>query len=45
MLKATELVIFDCDGVLVDSEPIAARRAAEVMIDVGFPVTADDRWR
>jgi HAD superfamily hydrolase (TIGR01509 family) len=34
------LVIFDCDGVLVDSEPIAARVTAEVMSELGMPTTA-----
>jgi HAD superfamily hydrolase (TIGR01509 family) len=38
----TELVIFDCDGVLVDSEPISARVASEVMSGLGFPVTAEE---
>ena len=36
-----ELVIFDCDGVLVDSEPIAARHTAEVVSDLGWPMTAE----
>lgn len=33
------LVIFDCDGVLVDSEPIASRILAEVLTEIGFPLT------
>mgnify|MGYP000849675551 FL=1 len=33
------LVIFDCDGVLVDSEPIASRVLAEVLTESGFPLT------
>ena len=32
-----ELVIFDCDGVLVDSEAIACRVEAELLTEVGFP--------
>ena len=36
------LVILDCDGVLVDSEPIAARVAAKTMSDLGFTVTAEE---
>lgn len=36
-----KLLIFDCDGVLVDSEPIAARVASQVMVELGFPVTAE----
>ena len=34
------LVIFDCDGVLVDSEPIASRVLAEALSELGFPLTA-----
>jgi len=32
------LVIFDCDGVLIDSEVMACRVMAEVLSDAGFPV-------
>lgn len=35
------LVIFDCDGVLVDSEPIAARITAESVSELGWPMTAE----
>ena len=35
------LVIFDCDGVLVDSEPIAARLTAESVSELGWVMTAD----
>ena len=35
-----EAVIFDCDGVLVDSEPIAERVLAEVLTEHGRPTTA-----
>jgi HAD superfamily hydrolase (TIGR01509 family) len=35
---ACKLVIFDCDGVLVDSEPISARVFAESLNDIGVPV-------
>jgi phosphoglycolate phosphatase len=34
-----ELVIFDCDGVLVDSEPLANRVLAECFQAAGFPIT------
>ncbi|WP_239025058.1 HAD family hydrolase [Rhodoligotrophos defluvii] len=34
----TDLVIFDCDGVLVDSEVIAARVIAENLADLGIVV-------
>ena len=33
-----ELVIFDCDGVLVDSEPIANRVMAEAVTALGWPM-------
>jgi len=35
------MVIFDCNGVLVDSEPLAAAVAAEEFSRVGFPLTPD----
>lgn len=35
------LVIFDCDGVLIDSEVIACRVDAECLTEAGFPTTAD----
>jgi HAD superfamily hydrolase (TIGR01509 family) len=34
-----ELVIFDCDGVLVDSERIAIRVEAEYLAELGWPLT------
>jgi HAD superfamily hydrolase (TIGR01509 family) len=37
-----DLVIFDCDGVLVDSEAIAARVGAAVLTDLGWPVTPEE---
>jgi len=40
-----ELVIFDCDGVLVDSEPIANRVLAECLIEVGLPTTTEESLR
>jgi len=36
------LVIFDCDGVLVDSEIIAARVDAGLLTEAGYPVSAED---
>jgi HAD superfamily hydrolase (TIGR01509 family) len=39
---AIGLLIFDCDGVLVDSEPIACRVVAETLTDAGYPLKADD---
>jgi phosphoglycolate phosphatase len=37
-----ELVIFDCDGVLVDSEPIVNRIFAEILIEAGFQITYEE---
>jgi HAD superfamily hydrolase (TIGR01509 family) len=34
-----ELVIFDCDGVLVDSERIAVRVEAELLTELGWPLS------
>lgn len=36
-----ELVIFDCDGVLVDSELISCRVHAETLTRYGYPITPD----
>jgi beta-phosphoglucomutase-like phosphatase (HAD superfamily) len=36
-----ELVIFDRDGVLVDSEPIINRAHAEVLTACGYPITEE----
>jgi HAD superfamily hydrolase (TIGR01509 family) len=36
-----ELVIFDCDGVLVDSEVISCRAHAAALTRHGYPITAD----
>jgi len=35
------MVIFDCNGVLVDSEPIVSAVLAESLTRAGFPVSAD----
>jgi HAD superfamily hydrolase (TIGR01509 family) len=37
-----DLVIFDCDGVLVDSEPIAVRTHARVLSELGWPITEQE---
>jgi HAD superfamily hydrolase (TIGR01509 family) len=34
-----DLVIFDCDGVLVDSERLAVRTEAEILSGLGWPLT------
>src|ERR1700704_1855111 len=36
-----DLIIFDCDGVLVDSEVIACRVDADALTRHGYPITAD----
>lgn len=36
------LLIFDCDGVLVDSEPLSCRIDAEVLTEIGVPYTAEE---
>lgn len=36
------LIIFDCDGVLIDSEIVAARLEAEAITELGLPMTAQD---
>lgn len=38
---ALELVIFDCDGVLVDSEPISNAVLAQALTRVGLPTSAE----
>lgn len=37
-----DLVIFDCDGVLVDSEILAARVEAELLTLAGFEISAEE---
>jgi HAD superfamily hydrolase (TIGR01509 family) len=36
------LVIFDCDGVLVDSEPVSNRLLAEHLTRAGWPISAQE---
>jgi HAD superfamily hydrolase (TIGR01509 family) len=38
----TRLVIFDCDGVLVDSEPIAVRIDVEMLAEVGVTMSEEE---
>lgn len=40
-----QLVIFDCDGVLIDSEPIANRVFAEQLATVGIAMSPEEVWR
>lgn len=39
MIKIPKLVIFDCDGILVDTENLANRRLAEWLVAAGYPTT------
>ena len=39
------LIIFDCDGVLIDSEIVAARLEAEAITELGLPTTAEEICR
>lgn len=41
-LDLPDLVIFDCDGVLVDSEPISLQIQAERLTALGLPTTYED---
>ncbi len=40
-----DAVIFDCDGVLVDSEPITNRILAEMLAELGWPISAEETMR
>jgi HAD superfamily hydrolase (TIGR01509 family) len=42
---AFDLIIFDCDGVLVDSEAISCRAHAETLTHHGYPITAEEVLR
>ncbi len=40
-----DAVLFDCDGVLVDSEPITNRVLTEMLNELGWPITTDECMR
>lgn len=40
-----KLIIFDCDGVLVDSEYVASRVFSEAMLRYGYPITTEESIR
>lgn len=44
VMNEIRLVIFDCDGVLVDSELITNRVFAEMLNELGMPVTLEDMF-
>ena len=41
-MSGFDLILFDCDGVLVDSEIIAAEVESKLLRDAGFDITAED---
>jgi beta-phosphoglucomutase-like phosphatase (HAD superfamily) len=44
-VSGVELVIFDCDGVLVDSEGISSRVLAHFLTDAGLPTSPEEALR
>lgn len=44
-MTTPELVIFDCDGVLVDSEPISIKVLTEIIGEAGVTITAEYAYR
>lgn len=38
----SKLIIFDCDGVLVDSEPLSNQVIAEILCEIGIPMTTKE---
>ena len=40
-MSGTQLVIFDCDGVLVDSEPVANRTLGQMLRELGLDLTQE----
>lgn len=41
-MPKVELIIFDCDGVLVDSEYLAAKISSELLTQIGYPISPED---
>jgi HAD superfamily hydrolase (TIGR01509 family) len=41
-VRRPELLVFDCDGVLVDSETVACRVDSELFAEIGIPIGADE---
>jgi HAD superfamily hydrolase (TIGR01509 family) len=44
-MSIIELIIFDCDGVLVDSEPIVNQVFLEELNKVGIPISLDELFK
>lgn len=42
MSNGFDLIIFDCDGVLVDSEIIAAQVESKLLTDAGYPISTEE---
>ncbi|HEX2147311.1 MAG TPA: HAD family phosphatase [Pseudorhizobium sp.] len=42
MSSGFDLIIFDCDGVLVDSEIIAAQVEAKLLTEAGYPISVEE---
>ena len=42
IIKMSRLIIFDCDGVLVDSEPLSNQVIAEILCEIGIPMTTKE---
>lgn len=43
--KNTDLILFDCDGVLVDSEPISTTVFAEYLVEMGLEIDENTVYR
>ncbi|WEZ84126.1 HAD family phosphatase [Rhizobium sp. 32-5/1] len=41
-MTSIDLILFDCDGVLVDSEIIASQVDAGLLTEAGFPISAEE---
>ncbi|TPW31514.1 HAD family phosphatase [Martelella alba] len=41
-MSSFDLIIFDCDGVLVDSEFLAAQVESKLLTEAGYPITAGE---
>ena len=41
-MSGFDLIIFDCDGVLVDSEIIAAQVESRLLTDAGYPISTEE---
>ncbi|MEY9630819.1 beta-phosphoglucomutase-like phosphatase (HAD superfamily) [Sinorhizobium fredii] len=41
-MTGIDLIIFDCDGVLVDSEIIASEVEAELLTEAGYPISIEE---